>query len=56
MKISDTALAELQSIILTERNVFVNLDEVKRIAESLIGLYSIILNDKENSQLVKKNM
>jgi len=54
MLISDAALIELQGIIYTERNIFLSLDEVRKLAERLIGLYAIILKNEPHQKHFEK--
>lgn len=43
--VTDSAIIELRDIIALEYKETLDLEEVRKIAESLIGLYSAILND-----------
>lgn len=48
--VSDSALIELKNIIASEYKVILSMTEVRLIAESLMGLFSVFLRDNKSHQ------
>lgn len=48
--IQDADIVELKEIIASEYQVELSLDEVRRIGESLVNIYSAILNHKQRGE------
>jgi len=48
--IPDSEIVELKRIIASEYQVELSLDEVKRIGENLVNIYSAILDSKQRSE------
>lgn len=51
--VSDTALYDLKEIIASEYHVVLTMEEVQRIAKSLISLYSVLLKNN-NTEIIKQ--